>query len=231
MVKRHLGFILAAGLSMLYSLSSCSFGTVGEDSIREEVSKHFEDPQGDSVGFIYQSLYYLYDIIFIDVAFNREDRYLTVRVTFDNQVYPPLLKWGDKRLVGLFEIDADQNPDTGTTLTTIQYTQYTGIDFWANDKGYPLSNMGVDFSINLFKYDPLFKTVEIYEHIKDERNPENIIIRQTGYAVVDYGEQTCSLRIPLAALGDDEGSIDFGCILGNFNEPTDMAYTYSFNVE
>jgi hypothetical protein len=196
-----------------FFLLSCSFGT---EKVR------FSDPSGDVFG----ASEFQYDIIFVDVSLDQGKRHLILDVIFEEQVFPPIPSSGDKGLVGYIEIDADNNPDTGATLTT---SPSAILDFYADLSGYPLSNMGVDYQIQLFDYDELFETLPIYELERDTLDPTIIIQEQTGYVKVAYEDRTCTLRIPLAALGDDDGSIDFGFIIGTFSEPTDIAYTYTYS--
>jgi hypothetical protein len=205
--------LLALLTSLHVFLLSCSLGT---EKIR------FSDPSGDAFG----SNEFQYDIIFVDVTFDRGNRHLVVDVIFEDEVFPPIPAFGNNGLVGYIEIDADQNPDTGATLTT---SPSAILDYYADLSGYPLSNMGVDYQVQLFEYDEAFETLTINELERDTLDPTIIITEQTGYVKVGYEDHTCTLRIPLAVLGDDDGSIDFGFIIGTFSEPTDIAYTYRYS--
>jgi hypothetical protein len=196
-------------------LLSCSLGTE---------KARFSDPPGDVFG----EEDFQYDIIFVDVSPDQYKHHLIFDVIFEDEVFPPIPASGNDGLVGYIEIDADQNPDTGATLTT---SPGAILDHYAELNGYPLSNMGVDYQVQLFAYDKTFETVTINKLERDTVDPTIIITEQTGYVKVGYGDHTCTLRIPLATLGDDDGSIDFGFIIGTISEPTDIAYTYRYRLD
>jgi hypothetical protein len=179
------------------------------DELGGKSGQHFEDALGDHFG----TGQFLYDILSTDVYIGSNETYLIVHVTFNNSVHAPTGAMNMDELVGYLEIDADQDSLTG--IVSI-------IDGYAPSQGEPLSNLGVEYEIYFFEYDSMFHTLPIREAST---------FTLTGYANVLYGGNTCTLQIPLGALGDDDGSIDFGFIIGTTFEPTDMAYPYSYVVE
>ena len=166
----------------------------------------FQDPFGDCMG-MYE---FQYDIVKIQVFIDRYNTNLIVHITFDNPVNPPSTDMDTDELVGYMEIDADQDPSTGSMAV---------IDGLA--PGFlPPSNMGVDYSVYFWDYNSISQTVPIYN--------ENFI-NFSGYAFIYYNDTSCTLQIPLRTLGFDDGNINFGFILGTWSEPTDVAYTYTYN--
>jgi hypothetical protein len=216
--RRHPPVISVLILTMLVALSTVLSCTTqlddGEyipflDELGGTSGQHFEDAAGDNFGIeVFQ-----YDILSIDLYIDESKTYLIMHMTFNNPVYAPFPVGNMEGLVGYLEVDADQNPLTGSTSI---------IDGFAIGQGEPPTNMGVEYGFYFFEYDSIFHTMPI-------RKPGTLEL--TGYANIVYNGNTCTLQIPLGAMGDDDGNIDFGFILGTTLEPTDMAYTFSYNVE
>jgi hypothetical protein len=206
-------YALASPAVMTIMLVSCSLGTEISIPLYSELGgknlRTFEDLAGDTFG----SGNYQYDILSADVFQDRDNTQLVMHLTFNNPVHPPSTAGADDELVGYLEIDTDQDPGTGTP---------SFIDSYASSLGLPPANLGVEYGIDFFYYDTQFHTLSVYEG--------NMSIL-SGYARAIYGENTVTVQIPLAALGDDDGNIKFGFILGTFPEPTDMAYTYSYTLK
>jgi hypothetical protein len=203
--SRPIAVILASAV-VASLLVSCSLGTGISIPLYTELGGQslvtYTDPAGDTFGF----MAFQYDIISVDVFRDRQDAYLIMHITFNNPVLPPTTPGAVDELVGYLEIDADQNPTTGNLSV---------IDSYASGQGLPPAHLGVEYSIYLFDYDPLFQTFSVYE--------ENMYTL-SGYARALFNDNSVTLQIPLAALGNDDGNVNFGFILGTFPEPTDMAY-------
>ncbi len=200
---------------LLLTIVSCSMDTNVIPLVEELGGKngqHFTDPPEDTFGM--ES--FQYDILSVDMFIDETDSYFIMHITFNNAVHAPNNGFDMEGLVGYLEIDADQDPQTGIEPSVNMFAPV----------GETLSNMGVDYSIQFFEYDDLFRTLPIYE---------SEFWTLMGYAYIIYAETSCTLQIPLSALPDTEGydndgNIDFGFVLGTFPEPTDVAhlgYSYS----
>ena len=208
---------------LLITIVSCSMGTSDAyviplvEELGGKSGQQFTDPPGDTIGFET----FQYDILSVDVFTDEDDSYFIMHITFNNPVHVPNGGFDTVGLVGFLEIDADQDQATGFPPS---------INSFVSD-GEPLSNMGVDYTIQFFEYDGLFHTLPVYE---------SEFWTLMGYVNVIYGETSCTLQIPLSALPDpvtgedNDGNIDFGFVLGTVPEPTDIAHTepdriYSYN--
>jgi hypothetical protein len=168
--------------------------------------QHFTDPPEDTFGL----MSFQYDILSVDMFIDEQDSYYIMHITFNNPVHAPNSGFDTESLVGYLEIDADQDPETGTEPSGNVFAPI----------GESPSSMGVDYSIQFFEYDDLFHTLPIYD---------TEFWTLMGYVNIIYGETSCTLQIPLSALPDrdgydDDGNMDFGFVLGTIPEPTDVAH-------
>jgi hypothetical protein len=205
-------------LLLLLTIASCGMDSNLIPLVEELGGKYgqtFTDPANDTFGM----QEFQYDILSVDMFVDETESYFIMHITFNNAVQPPDGAFSEESLVGYLEIDADQNPETGTEPSVNMFAPI----------GETLSTMGVDYSIQFFEYDNAFHTLPVYE-------TEMWIL--TGYVNIIYGERSCTLQIPLSTLPDsegydDDGNIDFGFVLGTFPEPTDVAhegYSYFSNI-
>jgi hypothetical protein len=131
----------------------------------------------------------------------RETDGLTLRLDFANDVALPLTA-DPNALVGLVELDLDQNRATGK----LGY-----VDQLRHDGG--STGMGVDAALNLSQI-AADSTLVVY----------NMGGNPTGRAKVAIGGRRLTIRVPSALLGDDDGYIDAAVIVGNQgHSPTDLA--------
>jgi hypothetical protein len=154
------------------------------------------DPIGDTFGL---PAGLQWDIVALAVA--RETDGITVRLDFANEVAMPLVA-DPNALVGLVELDLDQNRATGK----LGY-----VDQLRKDGG--ATEMGVDAAINISQIAP-DSTLLVYDM---GGNP-------VGKAKVTIGAHRLTIRVPAALLGNDDGYVDAAVIVGNQgHSPTDLA--------
>lgn len=134
------------------------------------------------------------------LTITRETDGITVRIDFANDVALPIP--GDPNaLVGLVEFDLDQNVATGKLGILDQLRRDGGS-----------SGMGVDAGLNLSQI-AADSTLTVY----------NMGGNPTGRAKVTFGGRRLTIRVPSTLLGDDDGYLDAGVIVGNGRSPTDLA--------
>jgi len=97
---------------------------------------------------------------------------------------------------GEIEFDLDDNPGTGTAPFSDQ--------FGAS------SNLGIDCYVDLFHSTPTGVAVT------------NLTTGVTTEAVANYAGNTMIIRIPMSALGGDDGNFDVVGIVGVLERPTDV---------
>lgn len=154
------------------------------------------DPVGDTFGL---PAGLQWDITAL--AITRETDGITVRLDFANAVSMPVTA-DPNALVGLIELDLDQNKTTGK----LGY-----VDQLRKDGG--ATEMGVDAVINISQIAP-DSTLLVYDM---GGSP-------TGKAKVAIGAHSLTIRVPSALLGDDDGYVDAAVIVGNQgHSPTDLA--------
>jgi hypothetical protein len=154
------------------------------------------DPIGDTFGL---PAGLQWDIVALAVA--RETDGITVRLDFANEVAMPVAA-DPNALVGLVELDLDQNRATGK----LGY-----VDQLRKDGG--ATEMGVDAAINISQIAP-DSTLLVYDM---GGNP-------VGKAKVTIGAHRLTIRVPAALLGNDDGYVDAAVIVGNQgHSPTDLA--------
>jgi hypothetical protein len=154
------------------------------------------DPIGDTFGLPGGTQW---DITALTIT--RETDGITVRLDFANDVALPVVA-DPNALVGLVELDLDQNRATGK----LGY-----VDQLRKDGG--STGMGVDAALNLSQI-AADSTLMVYDM---GGNP-------TGKAKVAIGGRRLTIRVPSALLGNDDGYVDAAVIVGNQGRsPTDLA--------
>jgi hypothetical protein len=154
------------------------------------------DPIGDTFGL---PAGLQWDITALSVT--RETDGITVRLDFANTVAMPLAA-DPNALVGLVELDLDQNRATGK----LGY-----VDQLRKDGG--ATELGVDAAINISQIAP-DSTLLVY----------NMGGNPVGKAKVTIGGRRLTIHVPAALLDDDDGYVDAAVIVGNQgHSPTDLA--------
>ncbi|MDJ0634668.1 MAG: hypothetical protein QNJ34_15880 [Xenococcaceae cyanobacterium MO_188.B29] len=155
----------------------------------------FDDPLGDTFGFGSPQI----DIENVSGVVSGEELKLTMN--FFTPISAPSTGLSDS-VVGFWDLDLDQDPLTGIASNQ---------SFFAppDQQGGPL---GVEVVIDLFS---------------EEFNPGFVDLFDTngffiGTAPITYGTNSLEISIPLSELGDD-GNLNYGTVIGTFNEPTDAA--------
>jgi hypothetical protein len=154
------------------------------------------DPIGDTFGL---PGYVQWDVSAFTIT--RETDGITVRLDFANDLALPTP--GDPNaLVGLVELDLDQNKATGK----LGYVDQLRTD---GDS----TGLGVDAALNLSNI-AADSTLMVY----------NSGGSPTGKAKVTVGGRRLTIRVPSTLLGDDDGYLDAAVIVGNSGRsPTDLA--------
>lgn len=104
------------------------------------------------------------------------------------------------QVVGIIDLDTDQNAATGIP---------------ANANGFlgATQDLGVDYMLSLFAL-PGGGPVDVMNATTGET---------MGTVPAVFNGQSLSITVPLAMLGNDDGNMNVGMILGNFPQPTDAA--------
>ncbi len=129
---------------------------------------------------------------------------LMMTVIFKGIISPPSPGMSSDAIVGYIELDTDQNGMTGMTPI---------MDFYGGPSG-----LGIEFSLRLFEYDASFRVLPVYD---DSGN-------LAGYVSIEFTENSFSLKIPLSVIGNDDGNVDIGIILGTWLEPTDIVGPFTY---
>lgn len=174
------------------------------------------DPVDDYFEF-YASPPEIHDIISINISHDTNGIILTLIIEFNEIVIPATWSGAPEQLFGYVEIDSDQDPSTGEVSLIDNEITFNFVDS-------PLTNMGVDYIISLHDYDSFFKSAMIFK-----MDPV-LMWDPVGYAHVLFEENTCVLEIPLVAIGEDDGNIDFGLYLGTQPGPTDITKRFSHSM-
>jgi len=190
---------VALPISLALGAMSCSRSSdvpSMPDVVADPSTVSISDPIGDTFGLPGGTQW---DITGLTVT--RETDGITVRLDFANDVSLPLVA-DPNALVGLVELDLDQNRATGK----LGY-----VDQLRPDGG--STGMGVDAVLNLSNI-ATDSTLVVYG---SGGSP-------TGKAKVTIGGRRLTIRIPSSALGDDDGYLDAAVIVGNSGRsPTDLA--------
>jgi hypothetical protein len=190
---------VALPISLVLGAMSCSRSSdlpSMPDVAADPSTASVADPIGDTFG-LPGGLQW--DITGLTVT--RETDGITVRVDFENNVSLPLVA-DPNALVGLVELDLDQNRATGK----LGY-----VDQLRKDGG--ATELGVDAALNLSQISE-DSTLFVYDM---GGNP-------TGKAKVTIGGRRITIRVPAVLIGNDDGYVDAAVIVGNQGRsPTDLA--------
>ena len=154
------------------------------------------DPVGDTFGTGPVE----HDITGVSAVFNNS--FLTFTVNFAGAVFAPSAH-NERSVYGFIDIDTDRNPATGAAP-------------WVNvlgPAGAPAVSLGDEYWLDLFS---------------EEVQPGRVdVVDQTsavvGTAPITYGANTLSVNVPLSLLGNSNGLVNYGVIVGTFTEATDRA--------
>lgn len=118
-------------------------------------------------------------------------------VAFGGPIAPPSA-FAPNSVVGYLDLDTDQNPATG-------------VNAWA---GQPTVIPGVEYIVDLFS---------------EATSPGNADVLDTstgfptGSAGITFGADYFDLTIPTSLIGNSNGLLNWGLIVGTYREPTDTA--------
>ncbi|MDJ0661973.1 MAG: S8 family serine peptidase [Crocosphaera sp.] len=156
----------------------------------------FDDPPGDTFGY--------YDALDIkSLSGSVSGGYLTLTMEFFTPIAPPSSYDYYNAVVGYWDLDVDQNTATGVPSNQSYFAP-------PDQQGGPL---GVDVYVDLFS---------------EEYQPGLVnLVDTTTYSTIatvpiTYNIDSLQIEIPLSVL-DDDGSINYGTVVGSFYEPTDAA--------
>ncbi len=155
-------------------------------------------PTVDAVGDTYGIGPVQLDISSIDAVFTATDIKFTIM--FATPISAPSAFLLDS-VVGYIDIDTDQDATTG-----VQSNQsINGLP--------PSSGLGLEYFIDLFSesFQPGFVDV-----VDDNFN-------LVGVAPIVYSPMSLMTTVPLSLLGNDDGLVNYGVVVGPFDEPTDEA--------
>jgi hypothetical protein len=190
-------WILAA-LSLIVSVVGCGASSdvpSMPDIVRDPTSVFAVDPVGDTFGLAGATQW---DVS--ELTLTHETDGISVRLDFANDVYVP--GPGDPNaLVGLVELDLDQNVTTGKLGIVDQLRGDGARTGLGVDAGVNLTTLGAD------------STVVVYDMGGN----------MTGRAKVEIGGRRIIIHIPSALLANDDGYVDAAVIVGNSKSPTDLA--------
>ena len=143
-----------------------------------------------------------HDLTEFSLSLDGED--LVVELRFAQEVSPPDID-GINGLVGIIELDLDQNSQTGD--------RSGAVSTFCRD----LDPLGTDSLVDLFGYDSLAGQVPLYA--LDDDGTRHLM--QTVPASFD--ETGVSVRIPLEALDEVEGQINAAAVVGTWLATSDCA--------
>jgi hypothetical protein len=126
---------------------------------------------------------------------------LVIQIEFAQPVVS-VVDGGPNVAVGFVDIDVDQDSTTGGFSNTDGFRPDTGS-----------TGMGIEYYIQLFAEDTL-GNVPIIDYT-GELMPDSIRPVYSGNLLI--------MRIPLSALGNDDGKVNLATVLGTQPEPTDIA--------
>lgn len=153
------------------------------------------DPQGDAANSLGLGGF-LHDIDTVTLATTSDS--LLIQVTFHNMIAPPSQNVANS-VVGLIQLDTDQDPATGGAATQNFFSPpFTSLMF------------GAEFAVDLITEADDPGMVDIVD----------LFFQPVATVPIIFNESSFYLEVPLAALGDD-GQLHFATILGSPPEPTD----------
>ncbi len=153
-----------------------------------------EDPLGDTTGLPPN-----HDITGLSATVEGDQ--LVLSISFANSILPSL-PGGDDGVFTYFELDTDQDSSTGEPAFQNQLGQ-------PGQQGGPL---GVEYRVLVSPFDPNSATVFDTQ------------FNQVGTAPVVLTETSIEVRVPLSVLGQDDGNLNLGTIVGHQNAfPSDTA--------
>jgi hypothetical protein len=153
------------------------------------------DPTSDTYGTESVQL----DITSINATFSGSN--ITFFVSFAGGIAPPSAL-APNSVVGFIDIDTDQNTATGDVPFINVFSP-----------GPPIA-LGQDFFVDLGSEFLHPGSVDIFRTL-----PDTVV----GAAPIVFTSTSFSVTVPLALLGNDDGLLNYGAVIGTFLEPTDRA--------
>lgn len=153
------------------------------------------DPTGDAITGTYKT----YDIASIDAQFSASDLVFTILLT-SAPVAPSSNQL--QGLSGFIDIDVDSNPATGATAN---------IDTIGGSFG--STGLQIEYYLDLFTEfsNPGFVSL---------KDPINLTNTQVP---ITYGASSFTITVPLTALGNDDGLVNYAVVVGDFGFAQDQA--------
>jgi hypothetical protein len=148
----------------------------------------------------------LIDIDTLDVRYDATDLYITM--TFHTPI-APASAGRPNSLVGLIELDTDENPDTGVEAVQNMYAP-----------PFAPVGLGVDYFCDFFTEHDTPGFISILKHPLHE---------PVATVPVEFTERSVRFAVPLATLGGD-GRLNFTATVGTFDQPTDAMDTIGRSV-
>lgn len=182
-------------LSLSAFLVACGGSSTGPSS--GSLSAKATDPSGDTYG----TLPVQWDLTGLTIT--RDTGGIDFAIDLTSNARSPVT--GDSDAVyGEIDFDTDQSITTGTT---------SFVDVF----GPGTSGMGVDYVLDLFDYTPDSLVPVLRYNPNDSTYSTVYSLRPT------FSGKRISGRIPLSALGNDDGFLNAAVIVGTLREPTDIA--------
>lgn len=187
---------LALGIIGLAGLTVACDGAK-DPSAPQSLSAAVDDPAGDtySTG---ASTGVLPDVVRFEAS--RVDTVLVVRIQFGSPM-APTARGGSNVVTGYVDIDADQNGGTGTQPATDVY----------RPAGSGSTGMSDEYLLSLWS--------EGQGRYEIWRTSDGAV---TGTLLPLFNGNTLEMRIPLSALGGDDGHVNLAAVVGTLAEPTDI---------
>lgn len=184
-----------SALSLSVLLLACGSDSTGPGN--GVLTAKATDPSGDTYG----TLAVQWDLT--GLTLTRDTGGITFAIDLTTNVLSPVS--GDSDAVyGEIDFDTDQNAATGTTSYVDVY-------------GPGSSGLGVDYVLDLFDYTPDSLVPVLRYNANDSTYSTVYSLRPT------FSGKRISGRIPLSALGGDDGYVNAAVIVGTLREPTDIA--------
>ena len=152
------------------------------------------DPQGD--------VFLQHDVTKLSLSLDGED--LVVELRFAQEISPPDTD-SLNGLVGVIELDLDQNPLTGTRQGALGSFCSASV------------SLGAEALVDLFGYDSLAGRVPLYA--VDDDGTRSLI----GTVVASFDQTRVSVRIPIESLGEIDGQVNAAAVVGTWLATSDCA--------